>query len=305
MIIISEVYKLYANRKINLVCSSRTCQSREAVDIKLQPNPVFDRNSCVVCPSTMNLRRFTVLVCIILLVFVAVDGRGRGSRSGSFRSRSRSNSGSSGSSGKSKITKNTPIKATTVRSPVIVSQTKQGLRSSTFTKAVVAYLVLHYTLRNAPVYRQGYPMYRSYADFPEDRAARITSEKQTLLDNQGNLCLGKSSTSRTLREGIDDNLIDLKTTVTYKTTGETKEYHEVNNTISLEDIKDQDFEITTKARYNTPIVAGTTCTCLEKIVEGTMVQLYETNPDSACAVFINVKLLIAAIALLGFLHGLQ
>lgn len=256
----------------------------------------------------MNVRRFTVFVCIVMLVLVAVDARGRGGGRGGGRSggsRSRSRSSSSGSSGKPKITKNTPIKATTVRSPVIVSQTKQGLRSSTFTKVVVGYLVLRYTLSNAPVYRQGYPMYRSYAKVPEDRAVRITSEEQTLKNDQGNLCLGKSSTRQTLRDGIDDNLIDLKTTVKYKNTGETKVYDGVDNTISLEDIKDEDFEITTTAQYNTPIVEGTTCTRLEKKVKGTMVQLYETNPNSACAVFINIKLIIASIAVLGFLHGLQ
>lgn len=248
----------------------------------------------------MNVRRFTVLVCIVLLVLVAVDARGRGGRfrSGGFRSRSRSSS-----SGKPKITKNTPIKATTVRSPVIVSQTKQGLRSSTFTKVVVGYLVLRYTLSNAPVYRQGYPMYRSYAKVPEDRAVRITSEEQTLKDDQGNLCLGQSSNNQTLRDGIDDNLTDLKTTVKY--TRETKVYHGVDKTILLEDVKDNDFEITTTAQYNTPIVEGTTCTRLEKKVEGTMVQLYKTNPNSACAVFINIKLIIASIALLGFLHSFQ
>jgi len=257
----------------------------------------------------MKVRRFTALVCIVLLVLVAVDARGRGgggrsggSRSGGSRSRSRSNSGSSG---KPKITKNTPIKATTVRSPVIISQTRVGSRSSTFTKVLVGYLVLSYTLNNAPVYRQGYPMYRSYAAVPEDRAVRITSEEQRLLDDQGNLCLGQSSTKQTLLEGIDDNLIDLKTKVKYKTTGKTEEYHGVDKTISLQDIKDQNFEITTTARYSKPIVAGTTCTQIEKKVEGTMVQLYETNPDSASAVFINIKLLIASIALLGFLHGFQ
>ena len=255
----------------------------------------------------MNVRRFTVLVCILLIVLAAVDARGRGGgrgggRSGGSRSRSRSNSGSSS---KPKITKNTPIKATTVRSPVIVRQTKQGLRSSTFAKGFVGYLVLRYTLSTAPVYRQGYPMYRCYAAVPDDRAVRITSEEKRLLDDQGKLCLGESSTSQTLREGIDDNLIDLNTTVEYKKTREIKEYHGVDQTISLEDIKDQDFEITTTARYNESIVAGTTCTQIEHKVQGTMVQLYETNPDSASAVFINIKLLMASIALLGFLHGFQ
>ena len=253
----------------------------------------------------MNVRRFTILVCIVLIVLAAVDARGRGGGRGGSRGGSRSRSGSSGSSSKPKITKNTPIKATTVRSPVIVSQTKPGLRSSTFAKAFVGYLVLRYTLSNAPVYRQGYPMYRSYAAVPDDRAVRITSEEKRLLDDQGNLCLGESSESQTLREGIDDDLIDLKTTVENKNTGEKKEYDGVDKTISLEDIKDQEFKITTTARYNKPIVAGTTCTQIENKVEGTMVQLYETNPDSASAIFINIKLLMASIALLGFLHGFQ
>ena len=264
----------------------------------------------------MNVRRFTVLVCIFLLVSVAVDARGRGGGRGGSRggsrgssrgssSRSRSNSGSSGSFSKPKITKNTPIKATTVRSPVIVSQTKQGLRSSTFVKVFVGYLVLRHALGNAPVYRQGYPMYRSYAAVPEDRAVRIKSEEKRLLDDQGNLCLGKSSDSQTLQGGIDGNLIDLNTTVKYKNTGETKEYRGVDKTISLKDIKDKDFEITTTARYNTSIVAGTNCTQIEEKVEGTMVQLYETNPNSARVFFINIKVLTAAIALLGYLHGFQ
>jgi len=145
-------------------------------------------------------------------------------------------------------------------------------------------------------------MYRTYAEVPDDRAVRITSEEQRLLNDQGNLCLGRSSTKQTLLEGIDDNLIALKTTVKYTDTGETKEYHGVDKTISLEDIKDKNFQITTTARYNKTIVAGTTCTQIEKKVGGTMVQLYETNPDSASAIFINVKLLMASIALLGFLH---
>ena len=259
----------------------------------------------------MNVRRFTVLVCIVFIVLAAVDARGRGGGGGgrsAGRSRSSSRSRSnSGSSSKSKITKYTPIKATTVRSPVIVSQTKQGLRSSTFAKVFVGYLLLRYTLSTAPVYRHGYPMYRSYAAVPDDRAMRITSEEKRLLDDQGSLCVKRIELqkSQNLREGIDDNLIDLKTTVEYKKTGEKKEYHGVDKTISLEDIKDQDFVITTTARYNEPVVAGTTCTQIEKKVEGTMVQLYETNPDSASAVFINIKLLMASIALFGYLHGFQ
>ena len=114
--------------------------------------------------------RFATVLLVVIVLMVTVElsetrGRGGGGRSAGSRgsrgsSRSRSRSG--GSSSKPKITKNTPIKATSVRSPVIVKQTKLGSRSSTFKKVVVAYLVTRYAFSSAPVYRQGYPMYRSY-----------------------------------------------------------------------------------------------------------------------------------------------
>ncbi|PFX19061.1 hypothetical protein AWC38_SpisGene16546 [Stylophora pistillata] len=318
-----------------------------------------------------------LLVTVVLMVMVELsETRGRGGgRSGGFRS-SRSRGSSGGSSSKPKITKNTPIKATSARSPVIVSQTKPGLRSSTFKKVVFAYLVTHYAFSSAPVYRQGYPMYRSYVSIPEERAVRVTYERERLLDDEGKLCLA-SARSQTIKEEIDDNLVDLNTTVKYKN-GETKTLHGVYNTLSLEDIKDQDFEVcyvtsgikviveeravrviyeserlldnegklclkitagnqtmkeriddnlvylnttvkcknretktlhgvnntlsledvkdqevrvTSLAKYNITIVTGTTCTHVEKTVEGTMVTLYETNPNGSSQLNINKKLL--------------
>ncbi|KAL9955442.1 hypothetical protein ACROYT_G036770 [Oculina patagonica] len=263
----------------------------------------------------MRVSRVTVLVCIFLIVLVLVDlcdarGRGGGGRSGgsrsggsrsSSKSRSRSRSGSSGSS-KPKITKYTPIKPKTVRSPVIVSQTRQGSRSSMFKRVVVGYLVYRYGLSSAPVYRHGYPMYRSYVAIPKDRAVRLSYEEEKLLDAQGNLCLGKSSENKPLRQEIDDNLVELNTTIKYKNTGKTVKLHGIDNTVSLEDIKGQDFEVTSSARYDTTLVEGTNCTQIEKKVVGTMVEMYATNPDSASAVYINYNLLLASIALLGFIH---
>lgn len=264
----------------------------------------------------MKVTRSTLLVCIFVFVLILIDlsdaarGRGGGSRSGGSRSggsrsgsksRSRSRSGSSGS-GKSKITKYTPIKPKTVRSPVIVSQTKQGSRSSMFKRAVVGYLAYRYVFSSAPVYRHGYPMYRSYVAIPKDRAVRLSYEEEKLLDAQGRLCVGKSSESKPLRNEIDGNLVELNTTIKYKTTGQTVKLRGIDNTVSLEDIKGQDFEVTSSARYNTTIVDGTNCTQIEKKVEGTMVEMYATNPDSASAVFINYSLLIATVALLGFIH---
>ena len=196
-----------------------------------------------------------LLVAIMLMVMVELsetrrrDGGGRsgGSRGsrGSISSRSRSRSGRSSS--KPNITKYTPIKATSVRSPVIVKQTKVGSRSSTFKRVVFAYAVHRYPPSNAPVYRQGYPMYRSYVSIPKKRAVRVTFERERLLDDKGYLCLDTSAGSQTVKEGIDDHLVDLRTTVKYKN-GETKTLHGVGKTVSLEDIKDQDFEVVHEPR---------------------------------------------------------
>lgn len=225
---------------------------------------------------------FLVLLVILMMVELSQTARGvRGSsRAGRSRNRSRTRSVSSGSSSKPKITKYTPIPATSVRSPVIVKQTRLGSRSGTFKKVVAAYLVRRYMFSNAPVYRSGYPMYRSYVAIPTNRAVRLSHEEEKLLNDQGELCLGELAGNRTLEEGIDENLVELNTTVKYND-GTMVKLHGFDNTISLKDIKDQGFEITTLARYNTSIVAGTTCTQVEMTVEGTVVTMYETNPNGA------------------------
>ena len=205
----------------------------------------------------------TVLLVAIVLMMMVELSETRGRITGG-RSRSK------GSSSKSKITKYTPIKATSVRSPVIVSQTHYGSRSITFKKVVFANSQHRHPFSSAPVYRMGYPMYRNYVSIPKKRAVRVTYERERLLDDNGNLCLDTSAGSQTLKEGIDDNLVELTTTVKYKN-GETKTLHGVDKTVSLEDIKDQDFEVVSLARYNLIIVTGTTCTKVETTIEGTMV----------------------------------
>ena len=82
--------------------------------------------------------------------------------------------------------------------------------------------------------------------------------------------------------GIDDN--------SQVQNGKTLIYN--NSTISLEDIKEEDFEVISRARYNTTIVVGTSCTQVEKKVEGTMVTLYETNPNAAKSLNSNLARLI-------------
>ena len=257
----------------------------------------IDRRRTDFLQNSTKMRLTTVfIVTIVLIAMVELsETRGRSGGSRSFRT-SRTRSSSGGSSSKPKITKYTPITATSARSPVIVSQTQMGSRSSTFKKVVVAYLVTRYAFSNAPVYRQGYPMYRIYVSIPEERAIRVTYERERLLDEEGNLCLGSSAGNQTIEEGIDDNLVHLNTTVKYKN-GETKTLLGVDKTVSLEDIKDQDFKVICLASYNVAIVKGTTCTQVEKTIEGTMVTMYETNPNGSSQLNGNNNLLSILIAL--------
>ncbi|PFX19056.1 hypothetical protein AWC38_SpisGene16543 [Stylophora pistillata] len=99
----------------------------------------------------------------------------------------------------------------------------------------------------------------------EERAVRVTYESERLLDHQGKLSLDKSVGSQITKEGIDDGLVDLKTSMK---NGETKTLHGVNKTMSLEEINDQNFDFVSLARYNIVIVTGTTCKHVEKTVEG-------------------------------------
>ena len=90
-------------------------------------------NLVLIVVAVRQMRFATVLlITIVLMVMVELsETRRRGGISrGSRSSRSRSSSG--GSSSKPEVIKYTPIKATSVRSPVIVKQTKLGSRSSTF-----------------------------------------------------------------------------------------------------------------------------------------------------------------------------
>ena len=135
-------------------------------------------------------------------------------------------------------------------------------------------------------------MHRSYVSIPEERAVRVTYERERLLNDKGDLCLGSSTGSQTVKEGIDDNLVDLNTTVKYKN-GETKTLLEVNKTVSLEDIKDQDFKVICQASCNITIVTAQ----VEKTIEGTMITMYKTNSNGSSQLNENNNLLSILIAL--------
>ena len=235
-----------------------------------------------------------VLVILVFAVLLLYDVRGvHGSDKCSATSKSL----------KFKFSKTTPIKPVKFCTPVIKSQTIRGSRTKLFTRAASGYLVMRYALNKAPVYREGFPVYKNYVSIPEERAVRISSERVSLLDANGNLCLGYSSIPRTLKDGLEKNLVELKTTVIYKKNPEnvyTTILYGVNNTISLEDIKEKNFTVTILTRYNVTVLRDTDCTQVEKQINGTMIEMYETNPD-----FIPdlIFLIIFSVILLGLICG--
>ena len=187
-----------------------------------------------------------------------------------------------------KISKTMPIKPVKFCSPVIKSQTIRGSRTKLFTRVASGYLVMRYALNKAPVYREGFPVYEKYVSIPEERAVRISSERVSLLAANGNLCLGYSSIRRTLKDGLEKNLVELKTTVIYETNPEKVHItilYGVNNIISLEDIKEKNFTVTILTRYNVTVLRDTDCTQVEKQINGTMIEMYETNPDFISQLF--------------------
>ena len=182
-----------------------------------------------------------------------------------------------------KISKTMPIEPVKFCTPVIKSQTIRGSRiTKLFTRVASGYFVMRYALNEATVYREGFPVYEKYVSIPEERAVRISSERVSLLDANGNLCLGYSSIPQTLKDGLEKNLVELKTTVIYKTNPEKVHItilYGVNNTISLEDIKEKNFTVTILTRYNVTVLRDTDCTQAEKQINGTMIEMYETNPN--------------------------
>ena len=239
--------------------------------------------------KTLTVAVLGILLAILLLHDVDARGGGGRGRGGGGRGRSRGGgnrggrggrtSGGGSKSSKSGITKSTPIKPVKFSSPVIKSQTVSGSRTKLFTRVASGYLVTTYALNKAPVYREGFPVYEKYVSIPDERAVRISSERVSLLNSNGNLCLSEnSSVPRSLNDGIEKNLLELKTTVIYKTNPEKVTIlYGVNDTVLLDDIKDKNFTVTIRTRYNVTVVRDTDCTQVEKQVNGTMIDLCEFN----------------------------
>ena len=172
-------------------------------------------------------------------------------------------------------------------SPVSVSETQLGTVASTHMKAVFSHLVKNYKLSNAPVYREGYPLYRYYIAFPKNKAARISYEEQELLDAGGDLCLGKASENKTLQQGIDGSLTNFIYTDRREDGGFSMTSTNIDGEFDIQDNKTKTFELTVLARYDIPIVVGTNCNQVQMTVHGTMVSMEQTNLTTNAAEIIT------------------
>ena len=83
------------------------------------------------------------------------------------------------------------------------------------------------------------------------------------------------------KDGKQKNVLELKTTVIYKTNPErVTMLHGVNDTVSLDVIKNKNFTVAIRTQYSVTVVRDTDCTQVEKQVNGTMIGLYEFNPNA-------------------------
>lgn len=122
-------------------------------------------------------------------------------------------------------------------------------------------------------------MYRYYIAFRKDKAARISYEEEKLLDAGGSLCQGETPVEKTLQQGIDGNLIKFIYTFRHNGGFSMTFPTKIDGKFDMQDNKTQTFELTVLASYNISIVAGTTCKQVGMTVHGTMVTLYQTNPN--------------------------
>ena len=247
--------------------------------------------------TKMRLLKVGLLIVLASFILVELCEGARGGRSGGRSSRSgrKSSAGSrsSGGASKPKITKTTPIKATTRKTAVINRQTKIGSRSNTFRNVLLGYVVYRYAFSSAPVYRQGYPMHGRYVQIPEKRAVRVMSTETRMLDHDRKPCIEKEheGVERTLPSDAQKNVVGVNMTITY---GSEKpiEFNGINQNFTLREKEGVDFVIVSRTQYNITLVAGRNCTVVEERMEGTVVHLYETNPDGASTTVLNTWLLL-------------
>jgi len=242
-----------------------------------------------------------VCICALSLGLVTAPGGGRG---GGGRGSSRgigSRGGGSGGGGSgggesspkrtyiygpydtSTVTRNTPIPLRNPRSPVIRAQSTIPTRPDLGTRLFVGYLLVRYKLKEGPVYRESYTLQRGVVSIPDDRAIRVNFTEEKILDSNGYVCLRANDRRQPIPDYQQQNAT-VSTLVRYRT-GNIYQDHVYlgdNRTIQLDKAQlNKSVEIWVFTKYNGSIIANTDCIQIKTKMNGTMVQMYATNPDSA------------------------
>ena len=138
-------------------------------------------------------------------------------------------------------------------------------------------------------------MYGRYVQIPEKRAVRVMFTETRMLDHDWKPCIEKDheGVNYTLPTDVQKNVVRVNMTITY---GSEKpiEFNGINQNFTLREKEEADFVIVSRTQYNITLVAGRNCTVVEERMEGTVVHLYETNPDGASTTVVNIWLLLSA-----------
>jgi hypothetical protein len=142
-------------------------------------------------------------------------------------------------------------------------------------------MVYKYGLKNGPVYRQAYYMHKTEVKIPEERAIRVKFTKEVMLSSFRRICLN-SNKSYSLLHDLNQHIQYVSTDIRYEQLHGGK--HDViigdNKTINIEkDSLGQSVEVSTIVGYDEAIVANTKCTQILRVINGTVVRMYATNPD--------------------------
>lgn len=178
-----------------------------------------------------------------------------------------------------KITKFTPIPALNPKSPVITKQTSVGTPQNLAKSVFPGNTIQVYNLQNGPVYRESYYMHKIEFKIPKERAIRVRFTRELMLEPLGRICLN-SSRSYGLRHDLNQNVKYILSSVRYEkfNGGKKESLPGENKTIYIEEnALGESVEVSTTVGYDDAIISR--CSQAQWIMNGTLVQMYSTNPD--------------------------
>lgn len=203
------------------------------------------------------------------------------------------------------VTKDTPITVKDSTSPVIVSQTKIGSPSDLSKKFFYGLKKTNYALKNSPVYRSKYYMHRTELEIPDERAVRLNWVKEELTDDKGMDCLMAADEYVVHSPSMDGNVSSIHTKLEVNWIKVSEQNSTQNYTVITFDKDQKDslgkaIKLTTIVKYKVALKTNKTCTKIQSEMVGTIVRMYDTNPDASQAT--NTKNSGLFLVVLGILY---